>query len=75
VAPVPACFLRGESHEIDDHQKGRSRKNTAIIGGAAYAPQEDEPHSKGDERTPNKPISEVAKVKNRDQTKKKTEKS
>jgi hypothetical protein len=35
-----------------DHQKGRSRKNTANIGGAAYAPQQDEPHSKGDERTP-----------------------
>ena len=31
-----------------DHQKGRSRKNTANIGGAAYAPQQDEPHSKGD---------------------------
>ena len=36
----------------DDHQKGRSRKNTAKIGGAAYAPQQDEPQSKGDERTP-----------------------
>ena len=32
----------------DDHQKGHSRKNTANIGGAAYAPQQDEPHSKGD---------------------------
>ena len=42
-----------------DHQKGRSRKNTANIGGAAYAPQQDEPHSKGDERTPNKPIGEA----------------
>jgi hypothetical protein len=59
----------------DDHQKGRSRKNTAKIGGAAYAPQQDEPHSKGDERTPNKPISEVAYAKNRDPTKKKTGKS
>ena len=39
----------------DDHQKGHSRKNTANIGGAAYAPQQDEPHSKGDARTPNKP--------------------
>jgi hypothetical protein len=36
----------------DDHQKGPSRKNTANIGGAAYAPQQDEPHSKGDERKP-----------------------
>ena len=44
----------------DDHQKGHSRKNTANIGGAAYAPQQDEPHSKGDERAPNKPIGEVA---------------
>ena len=35
-----------------DHHKGRSRKNTANIGGAAYAPQQDEPHSKGDERRP-----------------------
>src|SRR5262245_6014024 len=35
-----------------DHQKGHSRKNTAKIGGAAYAPQQDEPQSKGDERTP-----------------------
>ena len=42
-----------------DHQKGRSRKNTANIGGAAYAPQQDEPHSKGDERAPNKPIGEA----------------
>jgi hypothetical protein len=55
----------------DDHQKGHSRKNTANIGGAAYAPQQDEPHSKGDERTPNKPIGEVAYAK-RDPTKKKT---
>jgi hypothetical protein len=43
-----------------DRQTGHSRKNTANIGGAAYAPQQDEPHSKGDERTPNKPIGEVA---------------
>ena len=57
-----------------DHQKGRSRKNTAHIGGAAYAPQQDEPHSKGDERTPNKPIGEVAYA-NRNPTKKKTRKS
>jgi hypothetical protein len=35
-----------------DDQKGRSRKNTANIGGAAYAPQQDEPQSKGDERPP-----------------------
>jgi len=58
----------------DDHQKGHSRKNTANIGGAAYAPQQDEPHSKGDARTPNKPIGEVAYA-NRDPTKKKTGKS
>jgi hypothetical protein len=32
-----------------DHQKGRSWRNTANIGDAAYAPQQDEPHSKGDE--------------------------
>jgi hypothetical protein len=43
-----------------DHQKGRSRKNTPIIGGAAYAPHQDEPHSKGDERAPNKPIGEAS---------------
>jgi hypothetical protein len=43
-----------------DRQTGHSRKNTANIGGAAYAPQQDEPNSKGDERTPNKPIGEVA---------------
>ena len=55
-----------------DHQKGRSRKNTANIGGAAYAPQQDEPHSKRDERAPNKPIGEAA---NRDGTKKKTGKT
>jgi hypothetical protein len=42
----------------DDRQKGQSRKNTANIGGAAYAPQQDEPYSKSDDR--NKPISEVA---------------
>ena len=59
----------------DDHQKGHLRKNTANIGGAAYAPpQQDEPHSKGDARTPNKPIGEVAYA-NRDPTKKKTGKS
>ena len=33
-----------------DQRKGHSRKNTAKIGGAAYAPQQDEPHSKGYER-------------------------
>ena len=54
-----------------DHQKGRSRKSIAEIGGAAYAPQQDEPHSKGDERTSNKPIGEVAYV-NRGPTKKKS---
>jgi hypothetical protein len=59
----------------DDRQKRHSRKNTANIGGAAYAPQQDEPHSKGDERTPNKPIGEGAYAKNRDPTKKKTGKS
>jgi hypothetical protein len=59
----------------DDRQKGHSRKNTANIGGAAYAPQQDEPHSKGDERTPKKPISEVAYTKSRDLTKKKTGRS
>jgi len=57
-----------------DHQKGRSRKNTANIGGAAYAPQQDEPHSKGDERAPNKPIGEAAYA-SRDPTKKKTRKT
>jgi hypothetical protein len=56
-----------------DHQKG-SRKNTANIGGAAYAPQQDDPHSKIDKRTPNKPTGEVA-YPNRDATKKTTEKS
>jgi hypothetical protein len=55
-------------------QTGHSRKNTANIGGAAYAPQQDEPHSKGDERTPNKPIGEVAYA-NRKPTRKKTRKS
>ena len=59
----------------DDRQKGRSRKNTANIGGAAYAPQQDEPHSKGDERMPNKPSSEVAYANNRDRIKKKKGKS
>jgi hypothetical protein len=59
----------------DDRQKGQSRKNTANIGGAAYAPQQDEPYSKSDERRPNKPISEVAYAKNRDPTKKKAGKS
>jgi hypothetical protein len=59
----------------DDHQKGHSRKNTANIGGAAYAPQEDEPHSKSDERTPKKPIGEGAYAKNRDPITKKTGKS
>ena len=58
----------------DDHQKGHSRKNTANIGGAAYAPQQDEPHSKGDERAPNKPIGEAAYA-SRDPTKKKTRKT
>ena len=57
-----------------DHQKGRSRKNTANIGGAAYAPQQDEPHSKGDERAPNKPTGGAA-YPNRDPTKQTTEKS
>ena len=57
-----------------DHQKGRSRQNTANIGGAAYAPQQDEPHSKGDERPPNKPIGEAAYA-SRDPTKKKTRKT
>jgi hypothetical protein len=57
----------------DDRQKGQSRKNTANIGGAAYAPQQDEPYSKSDDR--NKPISEVAYAKNRDPTKKKAGKS
>ena len=38
--------------KIGDHQKGHSRKNTAKIGGAAYSPQQDEPQSKGDKRTP-----------------------
>ena len=57
-----------------DHQKGRSRKNTANIGGAAYAPQQDEPHSKGDERAPNKPIGEAAYA-SRDPTKQKTRKT
>jgi hypothetical protein len=55
-----------------DHQKGRSRKNTAEIGGAAYAPQQDEPYSKGDEQTPNKSNNEVAYAKNRDPSKKKS---
>ena len=58
-----------------DHQKGRSRKNTANIGGAAYAPQQDEPHSKGDERTPNKPIGEAAYAKPRPDQKRKTGKT
>jgi hypothetical protein len=53
-----------------DHQKGRSLKNSANIGGAAYAPQQDEPHSKSDDRAPNKPIGEAAHA-NRDPTKKK----
>ena len=57
-----------------DHQTRHSRKNTANIGGAAYAPHQDEPHSKGDERTPNKPIGKVA-YSNRNQTKKQTRKS
>jgi len=52
----------------------RSRKNTANIGGAAYAPQQDEPHSKGDEKAPNKPIGEAAYA-SRDPTKKKTRKT
>jgi hypothetical protein len=56
----------------EDHRKGRLRKNTAKIGGAAYAPQQDEPHSKGEERTPDKPIGEAARA-NRDPTKKRTE--
>ena len=55
-----------------DHQKGHPRKNTAKVGGAAYAPQQDEPHSKGDERTSDKAVGEVA---NRDPTKKKTRES
>jgi hypothetical protein len=59
----------------DDRQKRRSGKNTANIGGAAYAPQQDEPHSKGDERTPKKPISEVAYTKSRDPITKKMGKS
>ena len=69
VAPVPACFSEERAMRKDDHQKGHSRKNTANIGGAAYAPQQDEPHSKGDERTANKPM--VAYAKNRDPTRKK----
>ena len=55
----------------EDHQKGHPRKNTAKVGGAAYAPQQDEPHSKSDERTPDKPIGKMAYA-NRDPTKKKT---
>ena len=58
-----------------DHQKGRSRKNTANIGGAAYAPQQDEPHSKGDKRAPNKPIGEPAYAKPRPDQKRKTAKT
>jgi hypothetical protein len=69
VAPVPACFSEERAMRKDDHQKGHSRKNTANIGGVAYAPQQDEPHSKGDEWTPNKPM--VAYAKNRDPTRKK----
>lgn len=53
-----------------DHQKGHSRKNTAKIGGAAYAPQQDEPHSKSDDRASNKPIGKTTHA-NRDPTKKK----
>ena len=53
-----------------DHLKGRSLKNTAKIGGAAYAPQQDEPQSKSDDRAPNKPIGEATHA-NRDPTKKK----
>jgi len=68
VSPEERAMKKG------DHQKGHSRRNTANIGGAAYAPQQDEPHSKGDARTPNKPIGEVAYA-NRDPTKKKTGKS
>ena len=68
VSPEERAMKKG------DHQKGHSRKNTANIGGAAYAPQQDEPHSKGDARTPNKPIGEVAYA-NRDPTKKTTGKS
>jgi hypothetical protein len=58
----------------EDHRKRQPRKNTAKVGGAAYAPQQDEPHSKGDERTPDKPIGEAAYA-NRDPAKKKTGKS
>ena len=58
-----------------DHQKGRSRKNTANIGGAAYAPQQDEPHPKDDERAPNKPIGEVAYAKPRSDQKMKAGKT
>jgi hypothetical protein len=36
------------------HQKRYPRKNTAKIGGAAYAPQQDEPQFKA--RRPKKPI-------------------
>ena len=53
-----------------DHQKGHPRKNTAKIGGAAYAPQQDEPRSKGDERIPDKTIGNVAYA-DRDPTKRK----
>ena len=58
-----------------DREKGRSRKNTANIGGAAYAPQQDEPHSKGDERTPNKPAGEAAYAKPKSDQKRKTGKT
>ena len=56
----------------EDRQKRPPRKNTAKIGGAAYAPQQDEPHSKGEERTPDKPIGQAARA-NRDPTRKRTE--
>jgi hypothetical protein len=55
----------------EDHQKRRPGKNTAKVGGAAYAPQQDEPHSKGDERTPDKPLGEMANA-HRDPIKKKS---
>ena len=56
----------------EDHQKERPKKNTAKQGGAAYAPQQGEPHEKtGDDPTPDHPIGEVAYA-NRDPAKKKT---
>ncbi len=58
----------------EDHQKERPRKNTAKEGGAASSSNRTVPNSSqeaGDNRTPDKPIGEVAYA-HREPAKKKT---